>query len=88
MGAYEISQRVKEFLMRRRTAYVRVFDGPNAELVLADLMKFCRANETAFRLSDRETALLEGRREVWLRIQHHLQLSPDQLWKLYSGVAD
>jgi len=26
---------------------------------------------------------LDGRREVWLRIQQHLQLSEDALWKLY-----
>ena len=30
-------------------------------------------------------AVIQGRREVWLRIQNHLQLTPDQLWELYSG---
>jgi hypothetical protein len=24
---------------------------------------------------------------VWLRIQHHLKLTPDQLWELYAGAC-
>lgn len=28
---------------------------------------------------------LDGRREVFLRIQQHLQLSDDDLWSLYDG---
>lgn len=79
-------QRAKEFLFRRRTAYLRVFDNANGEYVLADLAKFCRANATCMAPTDRETAVLEGRREVWLRIQHHLKLNQDELWKLYSGL--
>jgi len=81
-------QRAKEFLFHRRTAYLRVFDNVNGEVVLADLAKFCRANQTCMALTDRETALLEGRREVWLRIQHHLKLNQETLWKLYSGLDD
>ena len=27
----------------------------------------------------------EGRREVWLRIQQHLQLSDEQLWTLFAA---
>lgn len=76
----------KAFLMRRRTAYVRTFDGANAQYVLADLAKFCRANETTFHEDPRKEGILQGRREVFLRIQHHLKLSPDDLWKLYSGL--
>lgn len=73
--------------MRRRTAYIRVFgfDNANALTVLSDLEKFCRANTSTFHADPRCEARLDGRREVWLRIQHHLRLSPEQLWKLYSG---
>lgn len=86
----EIWQKSKEFLFRRRTAYIRVFDfnNANSNAVLADLAKFCRANETTFHDNERASAVLQGRHEVWLRIQHHLRLTPEQLWTLYSGIKD
>jgi len=31
---------------------------------------------------------LDGRREVWLRIAHHLNLPEAQLWALYDGRSD
>src|SRR5512146_1060172 len=46
----------------------------HGEMVLADLARFCRANEPCFMKDDRYHALLEGRREVWLRIQNELKL--------------
>lgn len=78
---------VKERLMARRTAYVSVFDfdNSNAQAVLQDLAKFCRSEKSTFHEDPRMEARLDGRKEVWLRIQHHLRLSPEQLWKLYSG---
>ncbi len=69
----------------RRHAYREVFKGPNAEIVLKDLARFCRAHESTFHADPRAHALAEGRREVWLRLQEHLQLTPEQLWSLYSG---
>lgn len=53
--------------------------------VLDDLRGFCRADRTTFHEDPRVSAALEGRREVWLRIQQHLELTPDQLLVLYSG---
>jgi len=59
---------------RRAFHYQRVFhdrDGKlttSGERVLADLARFCRANESTFHADPRTHALLEGRREVWLRI--------------------
>jgi hypothetical protein len=61
------------------------FNGPLAQKVLIDLAVFCRANESTFHEDPRAHALAEGRREVWLRIRHHLDLSPEDLLKLYSG---
>lgn len=75
----------RDFLFRRRTAYVKTFQGPYADEVLADLAKFCRANTTTFHADPRAHALAEGRREVWLRIQQHLKLSDEELWKIYGS---
>jgi len=64
---------------------MRVFGGPAGQAVLRDLEKFCRANETCFNGDPRIHAAHEGRREVWLRIQQHLNLSSEDLFQLYSG---
>jgi hypothetical protein len=73
------------FLMRRRWAYRAVFSGVHGDLVLRDLAKFCRVHETAFNADPRLHAMLEGRREVALRIFKHLKLTEDELWRLHSG---
>ena len=72
------------FISRRRTAYVKAFTGPFGEEVLADLAKFCRATETTFHIDPRIHAVAEGRKEVWLRIQRHLQLTDEQLWAIHA----
>lgn len=74
----------RDYISRRRTAYVKVFAGPFGDEVLEDLAKFCRANETAFHPDPRVHAALEGRREVFLRIARHLQLTDEQLWALHA----
>lgn len=78
-------EKLRIALGERRYAYQKVFQGPLASVVLKDLARFCRAHESAFNADARLHAMAEGRREVWLRIQNHLRLSPDQLWTLYSG---
>lgn len=82
----ELLERARSFLFRRRYAYQKVFDRENVYLeeVLKDLARFCRAHETTFNSDPRAHALAEGRREVWLRIANHLNLSEDELWKLYG----
>lgn len=76
----------KRFLSNRKKAYQRTFNQEciDAKAVLADLAKFCRAQETTFDADPRIHALLEGRKEVWLRIQHHLNLTDEQLWSYYT----
>lgn len=79
---------VKQFLGERRKAYQLTFNdlSPAHKVVLTDLAFFCRANESCVVPGDRDkTLMLEGRREVWLRIQQHLQFSTDQLFQLYGG---
>jgi len=78
----EIVARAKAILFRRQQAYQTVFAGPVGELVLADLAKFCRANNSTFHADPRVAANLDGRREVFIRIQRHLNLSDEQLWRL------
>ena len=77
-----LRENVAAFLTLRHQAYVRTFNGPVAERVLADLARFCRASETAFHPDARVHAVLEGRREVWLRIQKYLRLTPEDIDRL------
>jgi hypothetical protein len=77
-----------EFIFRRKRAFQLTFqlEQPANVLVLEDLASFCRASESCAVPGDRDrTMMLEGRREVWLRIQQHLQLTPEQLFALYNG---
>lgn len=76
----------KNILAKRQQAYHQVFNsdkGVFLETVLGDLARFCRAEKTTFHEDPRIHAALEGRREVWLRIQHHLKLDSAELEKLY-----
>ena len=79
-----------KFFWRLRAAFKYIFDGDNpANLdVLIDLARFCRANESCVVPGDHDrTLMLEGRREVWLRIQQHLGLTNEQVFNLYTGQA-
>lgn len=73
------------FLEHRRQAYVNVFTGPNGKVVLNDLAKFCRAAESTFHQDPRLSNVLEGRREVFLRIMEHINMSFDELWDVKNG---
>ncbi len=75
----------KRLIQGRAFAYNRVFDAKNQHVyeVLNDLARFCRAHETTFHPDPRVHAALEGRREVWLRIQEYLQLDIEEIYKLH-----
>lgn len=73
------------YLGRRRRNYRMTFTSSAGQQVLMDLAKFCRANETTFNTDARIHAALEGRREVWLRIQQHLNLTDAKLFALYNN---
>ena len=76
-----------EFLHARKAAYQRAFKGASREALLHDLSRFCRAHHSCVVPGDRDrTLLLEGRREVWLRIQEHITLSIVELAELYGAV--
>lgn len=75
-----------DFLRRRKINYQLALTSPAGQEVLRDLAKFCRADESAATPGNHDlTMVLVGRREVWLRIQKHLNLTPDQLYALYTG---
>ena len=76
--------KAKDFLRSRGQAYRQVFKGVHSDKVLADLAKFCRANETTFNADARVEGILQGRREVWLRITAHLNLTEDELWSHFN----
>lgn len=67
-------------------AYNRVFDrqSPYTHQVLMDLARFCRAHQSTFHADPRLHAVLEGRREVWLKIQENLNLSIDEIYDLHK----
>lgn len=82
----DVLGRTLDFLRGRKRAYQLALKSPAGNEVLIDLARFCRANETCIVTGDRESTLvLEGRREVWLRIQQHLNLSSEELMQLYQG---
>lgn len=82
-----MTTKAQQFLAERRTDYVQTFNTPHGEKVLDDLAKFCRANESTFHADPRIHAVLEGRREVWLRIAQHMNLSDEQLWRQYGAAS-
>jgi hypothetical protein len=77
-------EKAKDFLRTRGQAYRNTFKGIYGERVLEDLAKFCRANESTFNSDPRLEGILQGRREVWLRITQHLNLTEDELWSYFN----
>lgn len=69
-----------------KTAYQIVFgDGPAGKAVLADLRRFCRADEPCWSEDQRHHARFEGRREVWLRIAAEMNLPVEELLQRRMG---
>lgn len=83
-------EKARQFIFARQTAYRVTFRGPRADIVLKDLAKFCRANDSTFHPDARVSDVMIGRREVWLRIQQNLNLTSDELWNLFgeTGLED
>ena len=75
-----------QFLKDRRIAYNHALDPrtPHGKMVLEDLADFCFANKSTMHSDARAQAAAEGRRDVWLRIQYHLNLTDEQFWELYG----
>ena len=88
--------RIRDFVMQRRRAYRRLFlgdagkPGRDAETVLTDLARFCRAgcSSVPSSMDPIAMAVAEGRREVWLRIQAHLHLDDAVVMNLKENVEN
>ena len=72
------------FLRARHRSYL-LLKSPAARPMLEDLARFCRANETCWDPDPSKKDVLIGRNEMWIRIQQHLNLTPEELWALYGG---
>jgi hypothetical protein len=59
--------------------------GVATSMVLEDLAKFCRADQSCFDADPRIHAVLEGRREVWLRIQEYRTQKPEDILVKLNG---
>lgn len=78
-----------EFWRKRKAAYQTAFTTQYGGVVLRDLADFCHFYKTTEAPQDeRLSALREGRRQVFLRIMHHLNLSQEQLSALYRDVVN
>lgn len=59
---------------RRRLAFRRLFEGPDAEIVLAHLSRFCHEFEDTFSPeSERRSCHAAGQRSVILEIRRNLK---------------
>ena len=71
---------MRDELLARSQSYKQTFAGSHAEAVLADLERFCHASTTTHVEGDSHgTAQLEGRRQVWLRINGYRNLSEAEI---------
>lgn len=78
--------KIEDELRHRQVAYSNVFhkDSVFAMEVLKDLRKFCHADRSSFHPDPRLHAVIEGRREVWLRIQHQLEKTLEEILEIYT----
>lgn len=76
-------QNAVDIIRHRQQGYKHTFSPEDrfAKIVLADLARFCRANVSTFHPDQRMSDVLQGRREVWLRICEHLNLSEQELYE-------
>jgi hypothetical protein len=77
------------FLGLRKKSYQSVFGpaGAAGSDAMKDLARFCFAFETCTSPDPHLTMLKSCRRDVWLRIQQHLHLQPEELAALYKAVS-
>lgn len=88
-----IVRRTFDFLRTRKRSFCLTFRSGSGNAVLVDLAKFCRVGETPAvlgkdgKIDVNLSCVMIGRQEVWLRIQQHLNLTPEQLMQLYQGKS-
>ena len=80
------AEKARALLRDRQVSYQHALGGAPGQAVLEDLARFCRADQTTFHPDPRVHALMEGRREVWLRIKEHLDLDLEDLLRRRTNV--
>lgn len=80
-------EQMRHIMRERKVAYTQVFGktDPANQAVIADLRRFCREKESTFHPDERIHCLIEGRREVVLRIGDFLDLEVEELCDKYGG---
>lgn len=73
-------------------AYKRLFDSEDGKIVLKDLARSCRLDQSSFSSDPYETAFNEGERHVVLRILKTIEADPEKLLQLikdnHGGITD
>ena len=87
MSQKDLIEKTINFLKRRQRSYLVTFNKESVDTqnILKDLAKFCRADDSTYNIDSRAHARLEGRREVYLRIKDHVELSFEDLYEKYGG---
>jgi hypothetical protein len=76
-------QKALDEIRRRKQGYVHTFKPEDrfASIVLADLHRFCRGGESTFHIDQRANDVLQGRREVLLRICNYIGMTESELYE-------
>ena len=90
--ANRIAQKSLEDLEEIRSDYQSTFSTPAGERTLLSLYDFCKQMRTTFRVSaadpmGRESAYLEGRRSVILKILEHLHMDDVEIINRARNLA-
>lgn len=77
------------FLGLRKKSYQSIFGATGAagSDAMKDLARFCFAFDTCTDPDQNLTLVKSARRDVWLRIEQHLHLQPEELAALYKAVT-
>lgn len=90
-AAEKSATEVSDYLRRRQQAYTSVFSGKGGEedvkFVMLDLAHFTRAYSPTWNVNQKVQDLLEGRREVFMRIMDFTSLDHDTLYRKYTDVT-
>lgn len=75
------------FKVKLHRAYKRVFGkNPDSDLVVADLATYCKINDTTYSGSTEQMLIMEGRRQVYLRIFGHTNLDAKDVLNLQRSA--
>lgn len=81
--ASETMMRAMRFRTAKAQWYKNVFDSPDGEIVLADLIKFTNAHDQSYVPGNPdETAFREGMRRVITRIEKFIHMTPNQISRI------